>query len=169
LSLSERFQSSMPEAKTFEPKPKFKAIKPIADNRRARHEYLILDEIEVGIALAGTEVKSLRNGKVQLSDGYAHITDGEMWLENVHISPYVHGNRFNLEDKRKRKLLAHKREIDRLGVKLRDNGLTLVPLRIYFKGNKVKLLIGVARGKKAYDKRQAIKERDAKRDIRSGE
>src|ERR1035437_2722792 len=159
----------MSEAKTFEAKPKSKALKPIAENRRARHEYLILDEIEVGIALAGTEVKSLRNGKVQLSDGYAHIAGRELWLENVHISPYVHGNRFNLEDKRKRKLLAHKREIDRLTVKLRDSGLTLVPLRIYFKGNKVKLQIGVARGKKAYDKRQAIKERDAKRDIRSGE
>jgi SsrA-binding protein len=159
----------MPDTKTFEAKPKSKAVKPIAENRRARHEYLIVDEIEVGIALAGTEVKSLRNGKVQISDGYAHIAGGELWLENVHISPYVHGNRFNLEDKRKRKLLAHKREIDRLTVKLRDNGLTLVPLRIYFKGNKVKLQLGVARGKKAYDKRQAIKERDAKRDIRSGE
>jgi SsrA-binding protein len=156
----------MPEARHEAPQKKQRLIKPIAENRRARHEYLILDEIEVGIALAGTEVKSLRNGKVQLSDGYAHIAGGELWLENVHISPYVHGNRFNLEDKRKRKLLAHKREIDRLTVKLRDNGLTLVPLRIYFKGNKVKLLLGMARGKKTYDKRQAIKERDAKRDVR---
>ncbi len=158
------FLTFMPEVRTFDAKPK--AMKPIADNRRARHEYLILDEIEVGVALAGTEVKSLRQGKVQLSDGYARIDNGELWLENVHISPYTHGNRFNLEDKRKRKLLAHKREIARLGVKLRDAGLTLIPLRMYFKGNKVKLAIGVARGKKDYDKRQAIKEREAKREVR---
>jgi SsrA-binding protein len=150
----------------IEHKPKPKTLRPIAENRRARHEYMILDEIETGIALAGTEVKSLRGGKVQLSDGYAHIVDGELWLENVHISPYTHGNIFNLEDKRKRKLLAHRREIDRLRTKLNDQGLTLVPLRIYFKGNKVKVLLGLARGKKAYDKRQSIKERDAKRDLR---
>ena len=130
---------------------------------------MILQELETGIMLAGTEVKSLRQGKVQLSDGYAHIENGELWLENVHISPYAHGNRFNLEEKRKRKLLAHEKEIDRLRVKLQDQGTTLVPLRMYFKGNKVKVLIGLARGKKLYDKREAIKERDAKRDIRSME
>ncbi len=117
--------------------------------------------------LAGTEVKSLRQGKVQLSDGYAHLSGGELWLENVHISPYTHGNIFNLEDKRKRKLLAHAREIDKLRVKLQDQGATLIPLKMYFKGNKVKVLIGLARGKKSHDKRQAIKERDAKRDIRN--
>ncbi len=154
------------EARSAEAKPKPRAVTPIADNRRARFEYLILDEIEAGISLAGTEVKSLRQGKVQLSDGYARIEHGELWLENVHISPYTHGNRFNLEDKRKRKLLAHKREIARLQVKLRDAGLTLVPLRMYFKGHKAKVLIGLARGKKSYDKREAIKERDAKRAIR---
>src|SRR5579863_7578613 len=87
--------------------------KPIAENRRARHEYLILDEIETGIALAGTEVKSLRLGNVQLSDGYARISNGELWIENVHIGPYAHGNRFNLEEKRRRKLLAHRGEIDK--------------------------------------------------------
>src|SRR5438270_5981197 len=127
---------------------------------------MIQHKIETGIMLAGTEVKSLRAGKVQLSDGYAHIDNGELWLENVHISPYEHGNIFNTEEKRRRKLLAHRREIDRLKTKLNDQGLTLVPLRMYFKGNKVKLQIGLARGKKAYDKRQSIKERDAKRDLR---
>jgi SsrA-binding protein len=159
----------MPQTTDIPRKPKVQAIKPIADNRRARHEYMILQELETGIMLAGTEVKSLRQGKVQLSDGYAHIENGELWLENVHISPYAHGNRFNLEEKRKRKLLAHAKEIDRLRVKLQDQGATLVPLRMYFKGNKVKVLIGLARGKKSYDKREAIKEREAKRDIRSME
>ena len=156
----------MPEAKDFPRKPKTPTFKPIADNRKARYEYSIEDTIEVGIALSGTEVKSLRIGKVQLSDGYAHIDNGELFLSNVHISPYAHGNRFNLEEKRKRKLLAHSREIAKLVVKLRDKGATLVPLKIYFKGNKVKILIGIGRGKKSYDKRQSIKERDAKRDIR---
>jgi SsrA-binding protein len=156
----------MPTTRDIPQKPKTQTIKPIADNRRARHEYLILQELETGIVLSGTEVKSLRQGKAQLSDGYAHIEHGELWLENVHISPYMQGNRFNLDDKRKRKLLAHEKEIERLQVKLQDQGATLVPLRMYFKGNKVKVLIGLARGKKSYDKREAIKERDAKRDIR---
>jgi len=150
----------------IERKPKPKTVRPIAENRRARHEYMIQDEIETGIALTGTEVKSLRAGKVQLSDGYARIIDSELWLENVHISPYTHGNIFNVIEKRPRKLLAHRREIDRLRTKLNDQGLTLVPLKIYFKGNKVKVQVGLARGKKAYDKRQSIKEREAKRDIR---
>ena len=155
----------MSELKDIPRKPKSHAIVAITDNRRARHEYMILQELETGIVLSGTEVKSLRQGKVQLSDGYAHIDNGELWLENVHISPYSQGNRFNLEEKRKRKLLAHEKEIDRLRVKLQDQGATLVPLRMYFKGNKVKVLIGLARGKKLYDKREAIKKREAKRDI----
>lgn len=157
------------EARTPEAKPKPRSIIPVADNRRARYEYHILEELETGISLAGTEVKSLRQGKVQLSDGYARIEGEELWLENVHISPYTHGNRFNLEDKRKRKLLAHKREIAKLLVKLRDQGLTLIPLRMYFKGHKAKVLLGLARGKKSYDKREAIKEREAKRAIRERE
>ena len=156
----------MPERKEIERKPKPQSVKPIADNRKARHEYLILEDIEVGVSLAGTEVKSLRLGNVQLSDGYAHIAGGELWLDNVHIGPYSHGNQFNLGEKRRRKLLAHRREIDKLIIKLRDAGVTLVPLKMYFKGSKVKLLIGLARGKKSYDKRQAIKERDAKREVR---
>ncbi len=156
----------MPERKEFERKAKTQLSKPIAENRRARHEYLILEDLEVGISLVGTEVKSLRLGNVQISDGYAHIANGELWLDNVHIGPYSHGNQFNLGEKRRRKLLAHRREINKLIVKLRDAGVTLVPLKMYFKSGKVKLLIGVARGKKAYDKRQSIKERDAKRAVR---
>ncbi len=156
----------MPERKEIQRKPKSQTAKAIADNRRARYEYLILEDIEVGVALAGTEVKSLRLGNVQLSDGYAHIAGGELWLDNVHIGPYSQGNRFNLEEKRRRKLLAHRREINKLTVKLRDAGVTLVPLKMYFKDGKVKVLLGVARGKKAYDKRQSIKERDAKREVR---
>ncbi len=144
-------------------------MKAIADNRKARHDYAISEELEVGIALGGTEVKSLRAGKVQLSDGYAQIKADELWLENVHIAPYVHGNRFNMEDKRSRKLLAHAREIARLKVKLADKGATLIPLKMYFKGNKAKVLLGLARGKKLYDKRDAIKQRDARRDLRSGD
>ena len=117
--------------------------------------------------LVGTEVKSLRQGKAQLSDGYARLIGSELFLENVHISPYVHGNIFNPLEKRSRKLLAHSREISKLRVKLQDQGATLIPLKMYFKGNKVKVLIGLARGKKSYDKRQTIKDRDAKRDIRN--
>lgn len=153
--------------KSARPAAKTSATKLIADNRRARHEYLVLDELEAGISLAGTEVKSLRLGNVQLSDGYARIVNGELWLENVHIGPYKQGNRFNLEEKRKRKLLAHRREIDKLIVKMRDAGITLVPLKMYFKGGKAKVLIAMVKGKKAYDKRQAIKERDSKRETRS--
>jgi SsrA-binding protein len=156
----------MPERKEIERKPKSQLVKPIAENRKARHEYLILEDIEVGVSLVGTEVKSLRVGNVQLSDGYAHIAGRELWLDNVHIGPYSQGNRFNLLEKRTRKLLAHRREIDKLIIKLRDAGVTLVPLKMYFKGSRVKLLIGLARGKKSYDKRQAIKERDAKREVR---
>ena len=152
-----------PKGGTVKPAP----IKLVAENRRARHEYLVLEEIEAGIALAGTEVKSLRLGAVQLSDGYARVVNGELWLENVHIGPYKQGNRFNLEEKRKRKLLVHKREIAKLIVKMRDAGVTLVPLKMYFKGGNVKVQIAMVKGKKAYDKRQAIKERDSKRDVRS--
>lgn len=162
----------MPAKRTSAPPataPRERKFKAIADNRKARHDYAISEELEVGIALGGTEVKSLRAGKVQLSDGYAQIKADELWLENVHIAPYVHGNRFNLEDKRSRKLLAHAKEIARLKVKLADKGATLIPLKMYFKGNKAKVLLGLARGKKLYDKREAIKQRDARRDLRSGD
>ena len=140
-------------------------FKTIAENRRARHEYQITQTIEAGIVLTGTEVKSLRDGKVQLSDGYAHMSDGELWLENVHIGLYKQGNMFNHLEKQRRKLLIHKKELEKLADKLKDQGATLVPLKLYFKGNKVKALIGLARGKKIHDKRASIKERDVKREM----
>ena len=145
--------------------PREKTTKLIASNRAARHEYFITEEIEAGIALMGTEVKSLRDGKVQLAGGYAHVSDGELWLENIHISAYKHGNMYNHEPLRKRKLLVHRKELRKLAPKLATKGITLVPLSIYFKGNKVKVSLGVARGKKAYDKRESIKERDIKREM----
>jgi SsrA-binding protein len=147
-------------------KPKDVTVKLITDNRRARFEYEILQDLEVGVVLLGTEVKSLRMGKAQLSDGYARIEKGEMWLENVHIDIYKQANQFNHEEKRKRKLLAHQKEIEKLSIKLKDQGVTLIPLKMYFKGNKVKVLLGLARGKKTHDKRDSIKERDVKRELR---
>ena len=144
-------------------------FKTIADNRRARHEYHILEELEAGIMLTGTEVKSLRDGKATISDGYGRIDKGELWLENVHIGHFKQGNQFNHEEKRKRKLLIHKKELNKLEVKLNDTGVTLVALRLYFKGNKVKVALGLARGKHAYDKRATIKERDIKREMSRGE
>jgi SsrA-binding protein len=146
-------------------KPRALVFKQITENRSARHEYFITDEIECGIVLTGTEVKALRQGKIQLTGGFAHIDNDELWLENVHISAYEHGNIFNHETRRRRKLLAHQKEIKKLKVKTRDKGVTLVPVRAYFKGNKIKILIGLAKGKKAYDKRETIKERDMKREM----
>jgi len=140
-------------------------IKVIADNRRARHEYNILQEYEAGVILTGTEVKSLRDGKAVISDGYGKIDKGELWLENVHIGHFKQGNQFNHEEKRKRKLLVHRKELEKIESKLQDNGVTLVALRIYLKGNKIKVALGLARGKHAYDKRASIKERDIKREM----
>ena len=156
----------MPQETKPVTKAKDKSIKPIVDNRRARHEYLISEDLETGIVLRGTEVKAIREGKVQMSDGYAHIIKGELILENVHIGLYKQANQFNHEEKRSRKLLAHAKEIAKLELRLKDQGATLIPLRMYFKGNKVKVQIGLARGKKSYDKRETIKERDVKRDLR---
>ncbi len=140
-------------------------IKVITTNRKARHDYQILETIEAGIALVGTEVKSLRAGRVNLKDSYAEIRAGEIFLVGAHISPYEEGNRFNHEPERQRRLLLHRREILRFGTKTREKGLTLVPLRMYFKSNRVKVELGLARGKRAYDKRQAIAKRDAKREL----
>jgi len=140
-------------------------IKVIAENRKARHDYFILETFETGISLVGTEVKSLRAGKVNLKDGYAQVLDGEMILQQVHISPYEQGNRFNVDPLRPRKLLMHKREILRLYGKVRQEGLTLVPLRLYFKKGKVKVELALCRGKKLYDKREAAAEKDAKREM----
>ena len=142
-----------------------KGIKIIAENRKAFHDYFIDERFEAGIALSGTEVKSLRAGKVNLRDSYCQVKDGELYLIGVHISPYDHGNRFNLDPDRTRKLLMHKREIIRLYSKTKEDGLTLVPTKCYFKDSKVKFEIGLARGKKDYDKRDTEAAKQAKRDI----
>ena len=142
-----------------------KGIKIIAENRKAFHDYYIDERFEAGVALSGTEVKSLRAGKVNLRDSYCQVKDGEMFLIGVHISPYENGNRFNLDPDRTRKLLMHKREIIKLYSKTKEDGLTLVPTKCYFKDSKVKFEIGLARGKKDYDKRDVEAQKQAKRDI----
>lgn len=142
-----------------------KGIKIIAENRKAFHDYFIEEKYEAGIVLSGTEVKSLRAGKVNLKDSYCTVKDGEIFLVGVNISPYDHGNRFNLDPMRSRKLLMHKNEIIRLYSTIKQDGLTLVPTKCYFKDSKVKVEIGLARGKKNYDKRDSMAEKQAKRDI----
>ena len=137
----------------------------ISDNRKARHEYHFLETYEAGIELKGTEVKSLRNGRANLQDAFGRVENGEMFIYNMHISPYEMGNRFNHDPKRKRRLLLHKAEIARLYGKVREKGLTLIILRIYFSGSYAKLELALAQGKKLYDKRDDIAKRDAKRDI----
>jgi SsrA-binding protein len=141
------------------------SYKVIATNRRATHDYEVLERLEAGLVLAGTEIKSVRAGKVSLQDGYARVDGGEGWLENVYIAPYEHGNRFNLESRRRRKLLLHRDELNRLVGKVQERGLTVVPLKVYIKGSRAKVELAVARGRKLYDKRQAIAERDADREI----
>ncbi|MEA2485942.1 MAG: SsrA-binding protein [Actinomycetota bacterium] len=138
----------------------------IAQNRRARFDYLIEETIEAGLMLVGTEVKSCRNGKVSLTDSYAVVRDGEAWLLQCHISPYSHGNRANHDPLRPRKLLLHKGEVERLGAKVAQEGRTLVPVRLYFKHGLAKVEIAIARGKKSHDKRQATAQRDAERHMR---
>lgn len=135
------------------------------NNRKARYDYEILETYEAGIVLQGTEIKSIRDGRVNLNDSYAIIRNGEVFILNMHISPYSHGNIFNHDETRSRKLLLHKKEIKKLEEQINTQGLTLIPLKLYFKKNKVKILIGLARGKRTYDKREAIKERDILRDI----
>lgn len=135
-------------------------------NRKARHDYYIESEIEAGIILKGTEVKSIRQGSANLKDSYAIIRNGEVFLLNMHISHYKEGNIFNHEETRTRKLLLHKKEIYKLHDKIRLEGFTLVPLKLYFKGDYAKVLLGVAKGKKNYDKRETIKKRDTEREIR---
>lgn len=137
----------------------------ISENRKARHDYFIEESMEAGIVLQGTEVKSCRAGRVNLRDGYAQVESGELVLHNVHISPYEQGNRANHEPLRTRKLLMHKDEIRRLGSKVREKGYTLVPLRLYFKKGRVKVEVGLAQGKKSYDKRDDIAARDAEREM----
>ena len=140
-------------------------IVPIARNRRARFDYEILDTWEAGIVLAGTEVKSLRNGQANVSEAYGIVKDGELWLLNLHIPPYEQGNRFNHEATRTRKLLLHGREIKRLIGEVERKGLTLVPLDLYFKHGRAKVRIALARGKKLHDKRADLREKDDKREM----
>jgi SsrA-binding protein len=137
----------------------------VASNRRARHDFEILDTFEAGVALVGPEVKSLRNGKASLSDGYAFIRRGEVFLANVHIGPYDQASRENVEPRRERKLLLHRAEIDRLATKVAERGLTLIPLRLYFRRGRAKVEIGLCRGKRRHDKREAIRERETDRDL----
>lgn len=146
------------------PKEK-KEIIDIAQNKKAYHDYEILDTIEAGIALKGTEIKSVRDHAVNLKDSYVMIRDGEAKVHNLHISPYGFGNIFNHEPMRVRRLLLHKKEIIKLSSILPQKGGALIPVKLYIKGKYAKLLIGIAKGKKAHDKREAIRERDIKRDI----
>ena len=139
--------------------------KVIAQNRRARHDYSILDEYEAGVALLGTEVKSLRLGRASLVDAYATVDDGEIWLRGLHIPEYTQGSWTNHEPRRTRKLLLHRGEIDRLIGKIKEGGLSLVPLSLYFSDGKVKCELALAKGKKAYDKRTDLAKRDAQREI----
>ena len=144
--------------------PREKGRKVVASNRKARHDYAILDTYEAGIALTGTEVKSLRAGRASLLDAYADITDGEVWLLNAHIPEYLQGTWNNHAPRRKRKLLLHKAEIDKMARRVNERGLTIVPLSMYFKDGRAKVEIALARGKKGYDKRQTIAKRDAERE-----
>jgi SsrA-binding protein len=144
-----------------------KAQKNIADNRKALHDYHILDEWEAGVALLGTEVKAIREGRVNLRDSYARIDKGEVWLSNVHISPYSHTGYDRHDEKRQRKLLLHRYEIQKMTGKVAEKGLTLVPLRMYFKNGRVKVALALAKGKQAHDKRETIRRREVDRETRA--
>ena len=150
-------------AKAAGDKPGGKQV--IATNRKARHDYSVLELFEAGVALQGTEVKSLREGQASLADAFATVDDGEVWLRNLHIPEYHHGSWTNHPPRRNRKLLLHRRQIDMLVGKLRDGNYTLVPLSLYFSGGKVKVEVALARGKQAHDKRQDLARRDAQREV----
>ena len=141
------------------------SIKQVAQNRKAWHDYFIEDKLEAGIELCGTEVKSVRQGHLNLKDSFCAVKDGEMFLYGAHISPYEKGNIFNKDPRRTRKLLLHKKEIRRLGAKVQQDGYALIPLSVYFKGPRVKVELALAKGKKLYDKREAAAKRDAKREM----
>ncbi len=145
--------------------PKQLGTKQIASNRKAFHDYFVLDRFEAGISLAGTEVKSLRAGTVNMKDSYCTVKDGELFIRSLHISPYEKGNIFNKDPVRPRKLLMHKREILKLNAKVMQDGVALIPLSLYFKDSRVKVELGLCKGKKLYDKRDDDAKREAKRDI----
>ncbi|NBJ16717.1 MAG: SsrA-binding protein SmpB [Dehalobacter sp. 4CP] len=140
-------------------------MKVIAENRKARHDFFVEDSYEAGIILTGTEIKSIRAGRVNLKDSYAEIIKGEVWLNQMHISPYEQGNRFNHDPLRKRKLLLNRTEIIKVGDRVKLQGMTLVPLKIYLKHGMAKIELGLCKGKKTYDKRDDLAERDAKRQM----
>ncbi len=144
---------------------KIKGVKPVVDNRKARHDYHIKEAFEAGLVLTGTEAKSLRAGKGNLQDAYAVVRDGEVWVNNFHISPYEKGNRFNHDPLRPKKLLLHRKEINRLVGLQKEKGYTLIPMKIYFKNGLAKTELAVAIGKKLYDKREDLAKRDAERDM----
>jgi SsrA-binding protein len=137
----------------------------VATNRQASHRFDLLERIECGVVLAGTEVKALRESGAQIKDGYASVTEGELWLHNVHIPPYAPASRANHDPERPRKLLAHRREIERVAGRAQERGLTLVPTRVYFKDGRAKVEIALARGKDRFDKRQTIRAREERRDV----
>ena len=139
--------------------------KTIAQNKKAFHDYFVIESMEAGIELCGTEVKSIRNGRVNLKDSWCSIDDGELYIKGMHISPYEQGNLFNRDPMRVRRLLMHKREIMRLFGTVKQDGYSLIPLSLYFKGSKVKVQLGLCKGKKLYDKREDMAARDAKRDM----
>nr|WP_160549800.1 SsrA-binding protein SmpB [Robertmurraya korlensis] len=139
--------------------------KVVAQNKKANHDYFIEETYEAGMVLQGTEIKSIRNGRINLKDSYARIQNGEIYLLNAHISPYEQGNRYNHDPLRQRKLLLHKREIDKLLGETKEAGYALVPLKVYLKNGYAKILIGLGKGKKNYDKREDLKKKEAKRDI----
>lgn len=141
------------------------SFKTIAENRKARHDYFILESYEAGIELVGTEVKAIRQGGVNLKDSWCTVEDGELWVKGMHISPYDHGNIFNRDPMRVRRLLFHKKEINKLLGQVKQEGLTLIPISLYFKGSRVKVQVGLCKGKKLHDKRDAMAAEAAKRDI----
>ena len=144
---------------------KQKGVKKIADNRKAFHDYFVLDRFEAGIELVGTEVKSIRGGQVNLKDAFCTVKDGELFVRGMHVSPYEHGNIFNRDPVRPRRLLMHKREIFKLNARVMQEGVALIPLSLYFKDGRVKVELGLCRGKKLYDKRQSDADRESRRDI----
>ncbi len=142
-----------------------KGVKVLAQNRKARHDYFVLETLETGLALFGTEVKSMRAGRCNLKDCYAQVKDGELWVFGMHISPYEQGNIYNRDPLRPKKLLAHKAQIRKLNAQQMQEGLTLVPLSVYLSDGRVKLKLGVCKGKKNYDKRDALQQRDTQREM----
>ncbi|MCH5464492.1 SsrA-binding protein SmpB [Levilactobacillus tujiorum] len=137
----------------------------LAQNRKARHDYFVTETVEAGLVLTGTEIKSIRERRINLQDGFAQVRNNEAWLMNVHINEYIQGNRFNHDPLRNRKLLLHKKQIHRLGIAAQDKGVTLIPLKVYLKHGFAKVLIGVAHGKREFDKRETIKRREQDRQI----